>query len=419
VSRDAPAAGTAGTRCICTACPLLCDDISLSPAGADRACDLGRAAFAACADADLTRTQSPVGNAAVTQAAALLVAARRVLVTGLRDATLEATLAACDLAEELAAAVDVGDPELATATGPTTARVGRVTAEWDELRDRADLVVFWNCDPRATHPRFVERFVLPPLADGRRRHTIAVGAAAVLPPGPHDLHVPLPADLSVEAARCLQLVLDGGRLADVVPPPLVAAATTIATAIRSASCVAFVTAAGGAVGLEGWSIARVVGGIAHSLPAFELPLGGYPGAAAVCTWRYGAAGGIDRADPMGGRFLPGEASATRLIERGEVDAVLAAGGLGHDVAAALAAVGPRLPVVRIAASPAAPTAHERSIVLRCADPLLTAGRMLRGDGRCVSIVPPRSSPLPSLRDLLVLVHRAVSAARLAAVGGRP
>ena len=48
MNRDASAAaGTTGTRCTCTACPLLCDDISLTPAGADRACDLGRAAFAA------------------------------------------------------------------------------------------------------------------------------------------------------------------------------------------------------------------------------------------------------------------------------------------------------------------------------------------------------------------------------------
>ena len=106
---------------VCTACPMLCDDILLRPDGsADRACEIGRAAFAAAGQAIAARrTGLPENNAAAWRgdrtiplgtaldaAAQLLRGCRRVLVTGLAGATLEAVAGACDVAECLAAAVD-------------------------------------------------------------------------------------------------------------------------------------------------------------------------------------------------------------------------------------------------------------------------------------------------------------------------
>jgi hypothetical protein len=84
-----------------------------------------------------------------------------------------------------------------------------------------------------------------------------------------------------------------------------------------------------------------------------VPLGDVGAAAAVCTWRYGAAGAIARADRSGGECLPGEASAARLVERGEVDCVVAIGTLAADVERAIAERGDSLAVVRIADEAAA------------------------------------------------------------------
>lgn len=440
MNRDASAAaGTTGTRCTCTACPLLCDDISLTPAGADRACDLGRAAFAAALPSLAADDASPAASkpadawengrplsrdAAVARAAATLGTGRCVLVTGLVDATLEAIVAACDLAETLDAAIDAGHPDVAAVAGPTIARAGAVTADWEELRDRADLVIFWCVDPGASHPRFIERFVAPPLEGGRPRRTIAVGAVPVIPVATHHQHLPLGDGRSVELARCLHLACTGSDLHAGVEASLVTACNALVAAIRSATCVAFVTSSGGPVGLEAWSIAHLVRAIAHRTPAFQVPLVAAgtdaAGAAAVCTWRYGAAGAISRADRAGGRFLPGEATAARLVARGEVDVILAVGRLGSDVEQAIAAAGPSLAVVRIAGAPAdRGPVMGRSIELRCADTLLTAGTMLRGDGRSVAVAPPHTSPLPSLRDLLVMVHQAVAKAPPPAAGGHP
>lgn len=436
MSRVPPVAGAAGTRCTCTACPLLCDDIPLTDAGAATDCAVGRAAFAAALPEAAAgqgsataspRTASPRNAAdaqddALARAARVLAAARRILLTGLADATVEAVVAACDLAEAVGAAVDVCDANLAAAAGPTIARAGRVTADWEELRDRADLVIFWGCDPTASHPRFIERFVAPPLADGRPRRTVVVGPAAVQPADRRHAHLPLDREQLVEAARLLQFVLAGGDAAAETDAALAAVCQELAAAIGEASCVAIVTMAGNEAGLAAWSIVHLVRAIAHRLPAFEVPLAAAgcaaTTAAAVCTWRYGAAGAIARADRSGSRFLPAEATAARLIARGEVDVVLAVGRLAADVENAIAAAGPQLTVVRIAAAAAVPTVAIRSLWLRCADPLLAAGTMLRGDGRTVTLAPPRSSPLPSARDLLLSVHEAVSAGRSPLAGGR-
>ena len=262
--------------------------------------------------------------------AATLRSARRVLLTGLRGASLEAVAAACDLAEALGAAVDFGEAEVDRPAGPTIARVGEVTAAPEEMRDRADLVILWGCDPEAVDP----------------------AVAALVPPRAAVLRLPPAGAGAVATARLVHLLLRGGE------PPAeggawAAACLAARDAIARASCVAIVTHhASDPLGLEPWAVTHLVREIAHGKPAFEVPLGGGDRAAAdVCTWRYGAAGAIARADRDGARFLPGEASARRLIERGEVDCVVAVGEVAEGVAAALAERPGGIDVIRLAADP--------------------------------------------------------------------
>lgn len=258
--------------------------------------------------------------------------ARRVLLTGLRGASLDAASAACDLAEALGAAVDFGEADVDRPAGPTIARAGAVTADPAELRDRADLVILWGCDPARANPAI----------------------AAMIPERATVLRMPPPGAGSVAAARLVHLLVRGGE------PPAgggtwVEACIAARDAINRAACVAIVTDdSADPLGLEPWAVAHLVREIAHGKPAFEVPLGRgeHAAAAAVCTWRYGAAGAIARADRDGGRFLPSEASARRLIERGEVDCVVAVGRLADSVAAALARSPRGIEVIRVDAEPA-------------------------------------------------------------------
>lgn len=274
------------------------------------------------------------------EAAAALVAARRVLVTGFAAAPAETAALACDLAEALGAAVDPGAGDCGPIAGPTIARVGSVTADPDELRDRADLVVFWFCGGSVRAGAFRTAFATPATATGRPRRVLAVGPEAA----PHD-HVAVPRNGAVDLARLLHAAVAGVAMPP-PPPPLAAAYDTLRADLDAAGCIAFVTDHDDPTGLDPWSLAGLVRTLAHAKPAFEVPLVPAGEAAAVCTWRYGAAGAIARADRDGAAFLPAECDALRLVSRGEVDAVVAAGPLSAAVEAAVAARGDALTLVR-------------------------------------------------------------------------
>jgi formylmethanofuran dehydrogenase subunit B len=329
-------------------------------------------------------------EAALDRAAGLLTAARRVLVSGLTDATLDGVQAACDLAESLGAAIDAGAADVASPAGPIVARTGSVTADFDELRDRADLVVCWFCDPDACQPGFREAYLSPSLADGRPRTSIAVGPETVA----GGRHLRLPTEAAVDAARLLQAVLLGHE-----PPPdnpsaarLVDACRDLAVAIHAADCVGVIASGDdAALGLDAWAVNLLVRSVAHQKPAFIAPLvaasaaalDNAAGAAAVLTWRYAAAGAIARADRRGGHFRPAECSTAALVARGEIDAVLAVGRLSPEIETAIAARAADLAVIRIDDRPAEPPGCAGPCVhLRSSQP---AGTALRGDGREVTI----------------------------------
>jgi formylmethanofuran dehydrogenase subunit B len=277
-----------------------------------------------------------------------------VLVTGLLDASADAVTAACDVAEALGAAIDTGMADLASPLGPVVTRAGGITADPEELRDRAELVVAWFCDPETQRPGFREAFLAPPLASRQPRRVLAVGpepvtgASAQLSPG---------REAAVDLARLLHAMLLGhdahGDTA--AAASLIAVGCELVAAIRAATCVGFVTArADDPLGLAAWATRLLVRAIAHERPAFEVPLdepwcgrGGGPAAADVLTWRYGAAGGIARADRLGASFRPAECTAEAMIVRGEVDVVLAVGDLPAAVEAAIVSRSGELVVVRI------------------------------------------------------------------------
>ena len=336
-------------------------------------------------------------TAALDRAAGLLESARRVLVVGLADATLEAIIAACDIAEVIGGGIDTGAADMASPLGPVAVRAGAVTADFEELRDRADLVILWFCDANAAQPArmsFMAEFVTPPLPGDAARTVLAVGPEPLA--AARD-HLVLPPRAALDAARLLHALLLGHE----VPPDNTASAAVadacrkLVAAIRAAGCVAVVTCRkSDPLGLSAWAVSLLVRAIAHERPAFALPLAApvvgtldnAAGAAAVLTWRYGAAGAIAQADRYGGGFRPAECSGAALIARGEVDAVLAVGGLPAEVEDAIASRTANLALVRIDDRDDTPPGSAGPCVhLRCGPP---AGTVLRADGRemnvCVS-----------------------------------
>ena len=353
-------------------------------------------------------------EAALAQATALITPARRLLVTGLADATLETIQAACDVAEAAGGAIDAAAAEVASPAAPLVARAGSITADLAELRGRADLVILWFADPDALDPSVAADVLAAPLADGSRREVIAVGPD----PAVVGRHLPLPGEAAVDAARLLHASLLGHRMPSGNPSTDVVAEACreLEAAIREAGCVGIVVGSSctDPLGLANWAINLLVRTINHERPAFSVPLAASPhgrldnaaGAAAVLTWRYGATGAISRADRLGGDFRPAECSAAAMINRGEVDLVLAVGRLPAEVEAAIASRAADLAVIRVDdRSDEPPGCAGPCVHLRCGPP---AGTILRADGRERAIVAAdadggaasMSDVLESLRDRL-------------------
>ncbi len=172
---------------VCLGCGCLCDDIAATvEAGRithlERACEMGRCWFAEAEKSGTEATAFIKGHvvdleAALERAAELLVRARMPLILGLAAAAVEAQREAVALADALGGVIDAGTAE-SWARRDTIARVGQCTATLGEVSARADLVVFWGCDPAATHPRHLERYSAQPVGRfvpaGREGRTLIV-----------------------------------------------------------------------------------------------------------------------------------------------------------------------------------------------------------------------------------------------------
>ncbi|MCA9239829.1 MAG: hypothetical protein KDA37_06505, partial [Planctomycetales bacterium] len=171
---------TSHNHAVCLGCGCLCDDVQLSlSAGKISApqlsCERGQAWFHS-----LELTGAAPDPSELDRAAKLLTDARMPLVCGLKHACTKSQRLAVEIADRLGGCVDWTTSEADAAEVIAMQTLGGVSASLGEVAQRADLVVFWRCDPAATHPRHLARFSLEPtspwLPDGRAdRQAVLIG----------------------------------------------------------------------------------------------------------------------------------------------------------------------------------------------------------------------------------------------------
>ena len=160
------------TSVTCTSCGCLCDDIELHTESgrivrADRACRLGREWFFGHHDDNrpsaLVDGRPAAMDDAVDAAVSILTQADHPLIYGLGNSTCEAQRAAVLLAEDIGGVIDT---HTSLTHGPSklgAQLVGKVTCTLGEVRNRADLLIYWGTDPVATHPRHLTRYTYTPI----------------------------------------------------------------------------------------------------------------------------------------------------------------------------------------------------------------------------------------------------------------
>jgi len=161
----------------CTGCSLLCDDIEVDFEGGEvkrslNLCRKGRGHYDSLRVDRLAPAVdgSPAGvDECISAATEVLAGAKRPLLFGWGNATLEAQRAGVELAKKLGSAID--DPS-SCSQGIITEKIlaGEVpTCTLDDVRNFADISIFWGDDPSSSHPRHLSRFSYFPRGEKRQR----------------------------------------------------------------------------------------------------------------------------------------------------------------------------------------------------------------------------------------------------------
>jgi len=173
---------------VCLACGCQCDDLAVTlsgevVAGVEPRCEVADAWFRrAGADEEGLPLAEVEGRPAtmpeaVMRAAELLAGARAPVILGLESSTNQATAAAGRIADLALALIDPSSP-MSLARSMAVSRTGRVSATLGEVKNRADVVVFWGADPVRTHPRHWERYSV--AARGRFIHEGETGRSVIV-----------------------------------------------------------------------------------------------------------------------------------------------------------------------------------------------------------------------------------------------
>jgi formylmethanofuran dehydrogenase subunit B len=334
----------------CLGCGCACDDIAAVVrqnriVEARNACLLGRAWFGDGTVPQETRAGGRTVSleAALTQAATILTQARRPLVYLAAELSCETQRAAVGIADRLRAVLDSATSEIAAAVLAAQRR-GRATATLGELRQRADLVVFWGVDPAERYPRYTSRYAVAPQGlQVTTRTVVAVDVGAHRGPADADARVTISADVEVDALGVIRAIVRGHAPPDV---PALRPAVELARRMMEAQYVALVHDAepdgtpadpDRAEGLI--ALAQALNGPTRCALSTLRAGGNRSGADAVITWQTGFPCAVDfgRGYPS---YRPHDGAAA-LVARREIDATLVIGAPGsvpQSVARGLASV---------------------------------------------------------------------------------
>jgi len=223
------AQGTHGTtvhsNVVCTFCGCLCDDIEVEVednriSKVKRACLIGRNKIMHA------QSNNPAPSIAgrevsidetVAEAARILREAKFPLVYGLSSATTEAQRALVEITEMLGGTLD--NPS-SYCHGPgviARQQVGLATCTLGEVKNRADLVIFWGCNPLESHMRHLSRYSSQPKGlftpEGRKgRRIVAIDIRPTPTTKAADQFIQVESGTTFETVTLLRALVRGTRL---------------------------------------------------------------------------------------------------------------------------------------------------------------------------------------------------------------
>jgi formylmethanofuran dehydrogenase subunit B len=383
---------------VCAFCGCVCDDISVTVQDgritqAKNACVLGKAWFLSHGQpsdrsAALMDGEPASLDEAVDAAARSLTQARYPLVYGLSSTSCEAQRQAVALAELLGGCIDCCTSVCHGPSGMALQGIGEPTCTLGEVKNRADLVIYWGSNPGESHPRHMARYAVTTkgmfIPRGRKdRFVVLVDVRPTVSARAADLFLQVKPGKDFELLWALRALVKGQAIdeASLADTGLTLAQLTD-LAERMKKCRFGVLFIGqGLTQSRGkhlnTSAAFLLTRDLNSITKFALvPMRGHgnvTGVDAVLAWQTGYPFGVNFS--LGyPRFNPGEYTVVDVLSRGEADAVLV---IASDPVASL----PRWAVKRLSEIPIiALDTHESETtrVARVAFTTATAGISAEG-----------------------------------------
>lgn len=417
---------------LCTSCSLMCDDVLVTldqnvVHEVQNACPRGEQWFrrspAPGTDSCLINNVPVSFDTGIDQAVMILKNARFPLIYGLGESTGENQRVVVAIADWLGATLDSATSQGHATSVQAFQRVGKTTCTLGEIRNRADLLVYWGVNPVVTHPRLLSRYTL--MASGRwvpngrsDRHCVVVDVKPTETAELADEFIRVRPGSDFEAICGLRALLRG------IPVNVkrLEQSTGVTVAVWRSLLDRMKNARFGSI-LFGMGVMRSRGEEKNCATLFELGRelnevtafvcrsargdGNVTGADKVLSWNSGFPFAINFAAGYP-RYQPGEYSGIDMLHRGEPDAVMFVGPppLPHLSVAAIAHL-QSVPVITLseACGLLPPSVGNPNIVFRTRTKVLEeGGSYYRLDEVPLHVRPLISSSWPSEQELLEAIE---------------
>ena len=410
----------------CTFCGCVCDDQILTVNDAEKritkvknTCALGRAWFTEHTIEDrpmaLIDGEEATTEAAVEAAARILAEAKFPITYGLSDTTSEAQREAVAISDMIGGCIDTTTSVCHGPSGIAFEGVGESTMTLGEVKNRADLIVFWGGNPAESHPRLFGRYALTPKGmftpNGRKDRTaVLVDVRRTKSAQVADIFLQVKPGKDFELLWALRALVKGRKVG-----PEIAQVTGVPLAALE-DLVERMKACNYGVLLFGMGLTMTRGrhfnsgallALANDLNEFThfvaKPVRGHgnvTGADNVVSWQTGFPFGVNfsRGYP---RFNPGEFTTVDLLAKGDVDAAMI-------VASDPASNFPKAAVERMKEIPVIVLDPKETVTSRLAKVAFTTatyginvpGTVYRMDDVAIGLRPAFESPYPSDLEIL-------------------
>ena len=341
------------TDVICPFCGTLCDDlvVKLSDDGkqileVENACAIGAEKFLHAQNPDrITRPRMKQENGewkevsyeeAAKYTAKILCDAKKPLMYGWSSTSCEAQSTGHMIAEKVGGIVD--NPAT-VCHGPSLIAVhdvGIPSCTLGEVKNRADRIVFWGCNPAHAHPRHMSRYSIFPrgfftVKGQKSRKIIVVDPRPTDTASLADIHVQVEQGRDYELLDALRVAFKGEELPDMIAGVPKEKVYELAELLKGGRFVTIFFGMGVTHSLgknHNIDIAiAVTADLNKYTKASIIPMRGHynvTGSGQVLGWQFGFPFCVDLSRGFA-RYNPGETSSNDLLQRGEVDACFVLG----------------------------------------------------------------------------------------------